>query len=205
MRRRRGPELETALLEAAWTELTERGYAGFALDAVAQRAGTSTPVLYRRWANKRQLIEAALTHVGRVHRSPEPDTGTLRGDLVAVMRSANETHADLLAAMTALLGSFFDETGTSPAKLRNRILAGRDSLAETVFRRAAERGEVDARAVTPRIVALPFDLYRHEVMTTLRPVPDPVIDEIVDDIVLPLLVAARPEPSRVDPAATASA
>jgi AcrR family transcriptional regulator len=48
MHRRRGRHLEDALLDAAWAELTERGYAGFTLESVAKRAGTSTPVIYRR-------------------------------------------------------------------------------------------------------------------------------------------------------------
>ena len=46
--RRRGPALEEALLDAAWTELTERGYDEMTIDAVAVRAGTSRAVLYRR-------------------------------------------------------------------------------------------------------------------------------------------------------------
>jgi len=61
-RRRRGKELEDALLHAAWAELQENGYAGFTLEAVAERAGTSRPVLYRRWAGKDELVGAAIVH-----------------------------------------------------------------------------------------------------------------------------------------------
>ena len=41
--------------------------------------------------------------------------------------------------------------------------------------------------VSPRLAALPFDLFRHEVLTTLHPVPDSTITEILDQVVLPLL------------------
>ena len=51
--RRRGIALEEALLDAAWAELTERGYDGFTIDAVAARAGTSRAVLYRRSEERR--------------------------------------------------------------------------------------------------------------------------------------------------------
>ncbi|MEU4150802.1 TetR/AcrR family transcriptional regulator [Streptomyces sp. NPDC026659] len=186
MQRRRGPQLENALLDAAWAELAERGYAGFTVESVAQRAGTSTPVLYRRWANKHELVTAAVTHAATTRTTEAPDTGSLRGDLIAMMRRANETRVDLLAALTAVLGTYFEETGTSPAELRRRVLGNDRSTAETILQRAVDRGEVPAEKVTARITALPFDLFRHEVLTTLQPVPDDVIEEIVDDIVLPL-------------------
>ncbi|MFI6906116.1 TetR/AcrR family transcriptional regulator [Nonomuraea sp. NPDC050394] len=186
-RRRRGARLEAELLEAAWAELIERGYADFTLEAVARRAGTSTPVLYRRWANKHILVEAALLHASSARPVETPDTGTLRGDLLASMRAANETRIDLIAAMTATLGTYFDEARTNPARLRQQVLAGGPPAADVIFQRAIDRGEVDADGLTPRIRSLAFDLFRHEALTTLRPLPDEVIEEILDDIVLPLV------------------
>ena len=62
--RRRGSTLEAALLQAAWDELTEAGYAAFTMEGVAARAKTSRAVLYRRWPNRPQLVVAAL---GRTH------------------------------------------------------------------------------------------------------------------------------------------
>ncbi|MCM4076901.1 TetR/AcrR family transcriptional regulator C-terminal ligand-binding domain-containing protein [Paractinoplanes hotanensis] len=49
------------------------------------------------------------------------------------------------------------------------------------------RGEVPDRPRPARVVSLPFDLLRHEMLMTMRPVPDEVITGIVDDIWLPLL------------------
>jgi len=57
--RRRGSALDDALLDAAWAELQEAGYAGLTMEGVAQRAGTSRPVLARRWPNRPQLVIAA--------------------------------------------------------------------------------------------------------------------------------------------------
>lgn len=187
MQRRRGKQLETALLDAAWDELHERGYAGFALESVAKRAGTSTPVIYRRWPDRASMIEAAIVHAGDARAIEIPDTGTLRGDLIALMRSANDSRVDLLAATTALLGSYFDEAGTNPARLREQMLRGRRSAAETMMQRAVARGEVRTEVVTPRLTSLPFDLFRHEVLMTLQPVPDDVITQIVDEFFIPLV------------------
>jgi hypothetical protein len=55
--------------------------------------------------------------------------------------------------------------------------------------RAVERGEVDPARLTPRIIDLPFDLFRNEWMMTLKPVPDHVLRQIVDDIFIPLVTS----------------
>jgi AcrR family transcriptional regulator len=203
MRRRRGKDLEDALLEAAWAELVERGYAAFTLEAVAKRAGTSTPVLYRRWANKAVMVRAALAHASSRRVVEIPDTGTLRGDLIAIMQAANASRTDLLVATAVLLDGYFSETGSTPDQLREYILAGRRSAAETIVQRAVERKEVDASLLEPRLVSLPFDLFRHEVLMTLKPVSDEAIERIVDGIVLPLLTRqALPETRRHGPSAS---
>ena len=82
-RRRRGQQLESALLDAAWTELVEAGFANLTMESVAARAQTGIAVLYRRWANKDQLVLAAVAHYGQAHPIETPDTGTLRGDLAS--------------------------------------------------------------------------------------------------------------------------
>ncbi|UUT35399.1 TetR/AcrR family transcriptional regulator [Microbacterium elymi] len=51
-RRRRGEELEQAILQAGWDQLLEGGYPGFTIDAVAERVQTSRSVIYRRWADR---------------------------------------------------------------------------------------------------------------------------------------------------------
>jgi AcrR family transcriptional regulator len=190
-RRRRGAVLEAALLEATWQELCDVGYAALTIDAVAQRAGTSRPVIYRRWATKPELVLAAVARA--LHREDVelPDTGTLRGDLLALMRHANVRTAPS-AFITYYLGPYFQETGTSPRDLRAAILGNRVTTAEIIVDRAAERGEIDADRLTPRLRTLAFDLYRHEALMTLAPVPDEVIEEIIDDVFLPLVGPGRP-------------
>lgn len=85
------------------------------------------------------------------------------------------------------LGTYFQETGTTPADLRQQLLGDRPSAIATIMGRALERGEVTATQLTTRIMNLPFDLVRHEALMTLGPVPPDVIQEIVDDIFLPLV------------------
>jgi AcrR family transcriptional regulator len=186
-RRRRGADLERALLDAAWAELTERGYEAFTMDAVAGRAGTSRPVLYRRWPGKHDLVRAAIGHAGAQARPRMPDTGSLRGDLISLLEQANKTRLDIIIFLSLSLGSYYRETGTSLSELRDALAGGHRAAVEQILERAIERGEIHGARLTPRIAQLPFDLVRHQMMMTLAPVPTDAIEEIVDTIFLPLV------------------
>jgi AcrR family transcriptional regulator len=190
--RRRGAELEQAILDAAWEQLIAEGYEHFTIDTVAARARTSKPVLYRRWKTRDDLLRATVRHVGAASAPSIPDTGTLRGDLLALLANANSTTRNPVAALvSSMLGSYYNQTGPTPAELREAFLSQRGSAVEQVVNRAVERGEVDPARLTPRIIALPFDLFRNEMMMTLKPVPDHVLRQIVDDIFIPLVTTQR--------------
>lgn len=186
-RRRRGPALEEALLDAAWTELTERGYDELTIDGVAVRAGTSRAVLYRRWPNKQELVLAAVAHEVAKDVVVAPDTGSLRGDAIALLRQANKVRVGLVVPLLTRLGGFYQQTGSSLADLETVVRGRRDAALDQAIQRAIDRGEIEPDQVTERIARLPVDLFRYEVLMTLRPLPDEAIEEIVDTIWLPLL------------------
>ena len=192
--RRRGAELEQAILDAGWEQLTAEGYEHFTIDTVAARARTSKPVLYRRWKTREDLLRATVRHRGAADPPAIPDTGTLRGDLLALLAHANTTRNPMAALVSSMLGSYYNQTGPTPAELREAFLSQRDSASavQQVVNRAVERGEVDSARLTPRIIALPFDLFRNEWMMTLKLVPDHVLRQIVDDIFIPLVTAQPP-------------
>jgi AcrR family transcriptional regulator len=187
MVRRIGVELDHALLDAGWQQLVEEGYAAFTMDAVAARAGTSRAVLYRRWANKHELVRAVVAHIMRPDELTLADTGTLRGDTIAMLKLANRTRLELVTAMTVHLGGYYQETGTSPTDLRKTLFPNRPHLPRLLLDRAIARGEVHPVLVTDRIAALPYALLQQEFFMTLKPVPNTVIEEIVDTIFLPLV------------------
>jgi AcrR family transcriptional regulator len=189
--RRRGRELEDALLVAAWEQLVSGGYGSFTIDAVAARAGTSKPVIYRRWPNREALVIAAMQHCFTQGNQQVPDTGTLRGDVIALLTEANQSRVEIAAIISVQLGAYFQETGTTPGDLREQLLGDRPPAIAEIMRRAVERGEVTRNPVTPRMMNLPFDLVRNEALMTHQPIPAETILEIVDDIFLPL-VSPRP-------------
>ena len=190
--RRRGAELEGAILDAAWEQLIAEGYEHFTVDTVAARARTSKPVLYRRWKTREDMLRATVRHRGAADPPAIPDTGTLRGDLLALLTHANTTRNPMAALVSSMLGSYYNQTGPTPAELRAAFLSQRGSAVQQVVNRAVERGEIDPDRLTPRIIDLPFDLFRHEMMMTLKVVPDHVLRQIVDDIFIPLVTTQPP-------------
>ncbi len=187
MERRRGKALEDAVLDAAWSELLDGGYARFTMEAVAARAHTSRPVLYRRWPNRADLAVAAIRHILYKHPVNALDTGNVRGDLIALLQQFSKNRALFAVFFSLQMSEYFSETNTSPADLRRSVLQGGHSQIDLVLARGADRGEIDRSKLTPRIASLSADLVRHEFLMTLKPVPSAVIAEFVDDIFLPLV------------------
>jgi len=191
--RRRGAALEEALLEAAWDELRAVGYPGLTLDGVAARAGTSRPVLARRWSSRAELVVAAIRHHTALAALDLPDTGTLRGDVLALLRQMSASVSEIVGVLSFMFADYFDATGLSPSDLRERAIAGIPGRMAAIIQRAVERGEIDPGRLSPRIASLPLDLVRHDVIMNRAPVPDDTLAEIVDRLFLPLVLADRPE------------
>lgn len=187
--RRRGPALEAALLDAAWDELVEVGFARLTMESVASRAHTGIAVLYRRWANKDQLVLAALERYLHAHPIDLPDTGTLRGDLLAVLTGMSEARAGFFAiAAAAAFSGLLSSTGLTLAQGRDRIIGDqRLSRVRTIYQRAHDRGEIDLDRIPAAVLAMPFDLVRHDLLMDLKPLKPTRIQSIVDELFLPLV------------------
>ncbi|WOC11380.1 TetR/AcrR family transcriptional regulator [Gordonia sp. MP11Mi] len=185
--RRRGAELEEAILDAAWNQLTDRGYEGFTFEAVAERAGTSRPVLYRRWATRAELLRAAIRHHGATEDVSAPNTGSVRGDLLAALRRSNRQRSNFLVLLSASLGDYYAETGSTPSEVRELLLGRSRTAIDEILDRGVERGEIDPARLTPLARAVPYSLFRHEVMMSLGAVPDGTLEAIVDEVFLPLV------------------
>lgn len=186
-RRRRGTELESALLDAAWAELEQNGYPRFTFDAVAERAGTSRSVLYRRWPDAEALVFAAIRHHFDHDAISAPDTGTLRGDMLARLRSVSDRRAGIAVMIGAQLGGLVGPGGITLDAVRERLVGGRIGRADIALQRAHDRGEIDLDRLPDSVCTLPFDLLRQRLLMTLEPASDQDIATIVDEIFLPLV------------------
>ncbi|MFE9773714.1 TetR/AcrR family transcriptional regulator [Streptomyces sp. NPDC005931] len=138
--RPRDSRAHRAILTATAELLTEAGYAATSIGAVAARAGTGKDTIYRRWSGKPELVyEAVFT---ATESAPVPDTGSLAGDLTALVEALIQefTAPAAAAALPGLLADFAATPGLQ-TRIRDRFLApAKDGLTE-VFERAAGRGE----------------------------------------------------------------
>jgi AcrR family transcriptional regulator len=185
--RRHGEELEQAILKAVWAELIEVGYAKMTIEGVAARAGTSKPVIYRRWARKPELVLAAWQQ--RLPAVFEPPESTdLRTDLLRLFRRLlhrfDDIPPDVLAGLTT-------ETFRDPevfALLREQLSRTvAHPTVDAVVQRAVARGELGPVTLTTRVATLPLTLIRAEALMSMRGITDDTITEILDDVFLPLL------------------
>ena len=187
VRRRRGATLDKTLLDAAWAELDEHGYGRFTMHGVATRAGTSRPVLARRWDSRAALASAALRHRMDDFPLEVPDLGDVRAELVALLDRAAERAAALAVAFVIFATEYSRETGCAPDALRTTLVAGETDVLTRIFERGIARGQLDAGKLTHVIANLLLDLFRHHVLLTwTAPAPE-LRAEWIDTVVLPLI------------------
>ncbi|WP_309139923.1 TetR/AcrR family transcriptional regulator [Nocardia cyriacigeorgica] len=184
--RRRGAVLEQAILQAALDELLDVGYAGLTMDRVAVRAGTNKSAIYRRWPHRAELAIAAYRRVAVT--DDLPDTGDLRADALAMLRSAAARIASPHGELLYILAT---ETRTEPdllREVRDQLLDTSISRWLTVLGRAVARGQARPEALTPRIATLAVDLLRNEYLVRgITVIPDDTLTEIIDTVYLPLV------------------
>jgi AcrR family transcriptional regulator len=184
--RRRGAELEAALLDAAWDELQSGGYAHLTMEAVADRAGTSRAVLYRRWHKRPELVIAAIRRHRPLLSGEVPDTGSLRGDVFALLSRMSDRMAEIgPETVYGVLGDYFADTELF-SRVQDQVLQIGAGVMATILGRAEARGEARAD-ISPMTATLPTDLFRNRMFLTRNPPSGDVIAEIVDEIFLPLV------------------
>ncbi|MEV2221860.1 TetR/AcrR family transcriptional regulator [Nocardia vinacea] len=185
-RPRMTPAREYELLTAALDLLREVGYEALSMDTLAARAHCSKATLYRMWPNKPRLIAAALRATGPTD-AKDIDTGSLRGDLVAMA----ERFVPRAQPDTALIAALNHAVLTDPdlaATLRTVLLEPDTADLARFIDRAVERGELPTRPPAAELLS-PFFF---GVFVT-RPVFDgsfadtDYLIRFIDDIALPAL------------------
>jgi AcrR family transcriptional regulator len=136
------PAVTDALTRALFEEWARVGYGALSLEAVARRAGVGKAALYRRWPSKLAMVSERLEQVG-VDLAEAPDTGSLAGDVRALLKSVRRLLRHPL--VRRILPDLHAEMSRSPElsrAVRERTQVARRARAATVFQRAIARGEV---------------------------------------------------------------
>jgi AcrR family transcriptional regulator len=157
--RPRDPRIDSAVLRATVDLLGETGYAALSVDAIARRAGTSKPAIYRRWPSKAHLVHEAVFPIDSA--TELPDTGSLAGDVREMVRRtvAVLTTPAARAALPGLVGEMAADL-TLHAALLERFggilsLGLTDRLNEAVARNEV-RPDVTAAELSEALAGLTF-------------------------------------------------
>jgi AcrR family transcriptional regulator len=195
------------ILEATLAELQEVGYDRMTMDAVARRAGASKATLYRHWPGKPDLVVSAINYMKGADADVIPDTGSLRGDLMALLLST-QRHAgnEQLCMMRGMVSACGHDPELAKAFFE-QIVDRKRSSALSILVRAQQRGEVSEQTDIHFLVdtAPAMLIFRH-LLTTL-PVDEAFLTRLVDDVWMPLLSStpsSSPVSSLVAPAATST-
>jgi len=180
---------EQEIFDATLQVLEEVGYDRLTMDAVASAARASKATLYRRWNGKVSLVIDALLSV---KSTPDlPDTGTLRGDLIASFCGMGGLTDEQSVATFASVITAIHRDQDFAAAFRREVIGPKSQLARTVFERARDRGElaegVDIDLLAPALAGIV--LHRMYVMGEM---PDEaLITRVIDQIILPAATGPR--------------
>jgi AcrR family transcriptional regulator len=139
--RPRSQEADQTILSAAFDLIAKAGVGRLSMEVLAERAGVGKATIYRRWPSKAALIEAAVDAFAR-QEVPNPDTGDIRSDLVALLAAIIREYATTPAGQVLL--DLLAETARGPelAQSLSRFWASRREMMFGVLERGVARGEL---------------------------------------------------------------
>jgi AcrR family transcriptional regulator len=182
--RRRGAELEAAITAAVEQIVVEQGSAAVTMEAVAARAGTSKPVLYRRWPDRSALLRDVLLRRA-TQAIPTADTGSYRGDMLAVLRG---WAAVLTGPGSRMVQAIVAAMATDPdlaAAFREGVIGWRKAEMAALLARGVERGDVRPDVPVEIARELGQGVLWHRFLITGDPITDDVVVQVVDEVLVP--------------------
>jgi AcrR family transcriptional regulator len=176
------PNLDDALRAAAHQVLTEYGWRGTTIERIAERAGVARTTVYRRHGSVHGVL---LLMMGDLYSTaPVVDTGSLRGDLVMIMRSVARTwrdpaHVDYVCALLAAQR----ENAELGEAYRAQMKVRREDTTQIV-RRAAARGEIRTGLDPGLLLDLLSGVIWQRVLLDGAELGDDFADEVVDAVLI---------------------
>src|SRR2546430_15221468 len=197
--RPRSQKAHRAVLDAAAHLLLAHGLSTVSMDEVAKQAGVSKATIYRWWPTKETLALDALYTEWDTTRDHPRDTGSLRGDLLALLRpwarrAGSRPYARVIAALLTEVHT--DEAFA--AEYRQRVVQPRREQARTVFHRAIERGDIDPHTNVEVAIDLLYGPLYHRLLHGHAPLSDRFAKDVVDMALRGIKPGTDPSPAPTD-------
>ncbi|WP_405694041.1 TetR/AcrR family transcriptional regulator [Streptomyces sp. NBC_01185] len=186
-RSRLTPERESELYTAVLDLLGEVGYEALTMDAVAARTRSSKATLYRQWGSKAELVVKALRNDKPVHLA-DVDTGSLRGDFLAVLHRTDDCQMERNSALMRGLTHAVHNNPDLLQALRELMIEPEMTGLGTLLQRAVGRGEV--RADNPALPFVPHMMigaFAARELVEEKPVDQAFLTDYAEAVVFPAL------------------
>jgi AcrR family transcriptional regulator len=181
--RPRDPQRREAILDAALALVSGVGYDRTTVDAIATKAGVSKPTLYRRWPHGKPELVAAAIRERHAEAGQTPDTGSLRGDLLALVAIQTGQLLEDVHLACGLLSAMRTSPELAHVMQDHVIAEERARFAEVLARAGIEH-------MSPLFADIAGALIFTRVTITGEPVDHAFAEELVDRVLLPI---ANPE------------
>ncbi|MEV5985796.1 TetR/AcrR family transcriptional regulator [Streptomyces sp. NPDC052051] len=181
------PEREAELYGAVLDLLREVGYDALTMDAVAARTRSSKATLYRQWGGKAELVVMAIRR-GKRGRLDEVDTGSLRGDLLALIAHEDDCTMEQNSALMRGMAMAVHHNPDLRQAFREQLVGSETEQARSVLQRAVDRGEI--RADCPALdffVHMMVGGFATRMLLDDQPPTQAFLTSYIDAVVLPAL------------------
>lgn len=185
--RKRDHSRDAEILDATLDVLAETGYDGMTIDMVAARAKAGKATLYRRWASKPELVLDAVACMKAKDLDLEslPDTGTLRGDLVAMVRTPTLRESQRKLQVMAGIVSMIARDPELAAAAHEAIVEPRAAANRVLFRRAVDRGEISSDVDIEALCLIGPAMAAYRALMQRKPVDRDFMITVIDRVILP--------------------
>jgi AcrR family transcriptional regulator len=181
------------ILDATLDVLAEQGFDGMTIDMVAARAKAGKATLYRRWPSKTELVIDAVACMknGDINLDTLPDTGTLRGDLVAMIKAPSIQDAAKKLKIMAGLISLLARNPELAEVAQATVIAPRAALNRVFLQRAIDRGEIAPDVDIDFVANISPSMVTYRTMMLGQPVDRDFLIKVIDEVLLPAVGLGR--------------
>jgi AcrR family transcriptional regulator len=187
--RKRDHARDGAILDAATDVLGEVGYAGLTMDMVALRARAGKATVYRRWSSKEELVLDVVTRLKRsqVDLGSLPDTGTIRGDLLALFKPQSVEEDERRNTALAGLASMLAHHSAFAEAANDALVKPWADAHRLLMQRAVDRGEIPVSADIETICQVLPTMAAYRALVQRKPFDRDFLVSSIDVIILPAL------------------
>jgi AcrR family transcriptional regulator len=178
-------ERESEILDAALHLLGQVGYDRMTMDAIAAEAKASKATLYRRWQTKPSLVVDAILRTKEALQTPDPDTGSLREDLVQMACGHGGLTDDKSARTMAGVITAMHCDPDFADEFRTRVIGPKIEVTRTIFERARARGEITADFDLDLMSSALAGIILHRSFVLGLPADEKTVAQVVDEIIVP--------------------